>query len=339
MDGFGAPTDTGRGRTRQKRESDMPLPMALIIDDGAPVNLMYWHEPDRLHAMLIPQAFTRGFADLCAAYGVKGKFSVVPMPGGLGRIDESLARVPQRSLSAFLQTVAQRIAPAFDITPEILTHLRAYNLERGSYRHVFEDEWVARAGLAELTDYIARSLEILRNVGLPANGLTSPWMTGIHNEDVYARAIGEAFWRVHRRKSTWYFLHCLGRQQPRWPWVTQRDRRAGRVVVTVPANTDDAFWDSQYPTSLRQARAAARRGVDSLLTDNGKAGRVRELLDAGLPITILTHWQSLFGNGSMAGLWGLGLLLERIQRRLGEQVQWMRCSELAQRAIERDGSA
>ena len=316
----------------------MRLPIALIIDDAAPVNLMYWHEPQHAHARLVPNAFTRGFADLCAAYGVRGKFSVVPMPGGLGRIDQSLARVAARHLAGFLEIVRARIAPAFDITPEILTHWCAVNLERGSYRHVYEDEWVRRAHLPDLTDYIARSLEILRRAGLPANGLTSPWMTGIDNEPVYAQAIGEAFWRVHRRKFAWYFLHCLGRQPARWPWVTHRNAQAGRVVVTVPANTDDAFWSSQYPTSLRQARAAARRGVDTLLTASGKAGRLRELLDAGLPLTLLTHWQSLFGNGTMAGLWGLGLLLERIRDRLGDQVQWVRCSQLAARAVQPTGT-
>jgi hypothetical protein len=55
------------------------------------------------------------------------------------------------------------------------------------------------------------------------------------------------------------------------------------------------------------------------------------------PITpeILTHWQSLFGNGNMAGLWGLDVLLERVQAVFGEQVEWARCSELAQMAVKR----
>ena len=49
------------------------------------------------------------------------------------------------------------------------------------------------------------------------------------------------------------------------------------------------------------------------------------------PITpeVLTHWQSLFGNGNMAGLWGLDVLLERVQAVFGEQVEWVRCRELA----------
>jgi hypothetical protein len=317
----------------------MGLPIALIVDDGAPVNLMYWHEPNREHALLVPGSFTRSFADLCEGCGVKGKFSILPMPGGMGRIDEGLARVPSRHLAEFLETARQRIAPAFDITPEILTHQCAYNLEKGTHRHLYEDEWVARASLDELTDYIALSLEILRKAGLPASGVTSPWSTGIHNEDTYACAIGDALWRVHRRKFAWYFLHCLGNKQARWPWIASRKSRAGRIVVSVPANTDDAFWQTQYEGTRRGARAAAMRGVDSLLTPDGKSGRIRELLDAGIPITILTHWQSLFSEGNMAGLWGLEVLLERIRAILGKRVKWMRCSDLAQLAAKRENKS
>ncbi len=312
----------------------MQVPISLIVDDGAPVNLLYWHDTAREHELLVPSAFTAGFADLCQAYGVRGKFSVLPMPAGMGRIDEKLARVPPRQLGEFLEIVRKRIAPAFDITPEILTHSRAYSLEKRHCLHMFEDEWVARAKVDEITEYIVLALQILRKVGLPANGVTSPWSTGIHNEKVYARAIGDALWRVQRRKVAWYFLHCLGNKRPRQPWITSRDRKTGQVVVTVPANTDDVFWNTQYEGTLKRARAAAIKGVDSLLTVNGKGGKIRELFEAGLPITILTHWQSLFGNGSMAGLWGLDVLLERVRAVLGEQVEWVRCSELAKRAVK-----
>lgn len=314
----------------------MRLPISLIIDDGAPINTMFWHDTAREHTLLVPAAFTRGFADLCKGYGVKGKFSVLPIPAGMGRIDEQLARVPPRHLAEFLEIVRGRIAPAFDITPEILTHHCAYSLEKGHCLHLFEDEWVARASLEEITDYVALSLQILRKVRLPGNGVTSPWSTGQHDEDVYARAIGDAFWRVHRCKFSWYFLHCLGHKKARWPWVASRDKKTGRTVVTVPANTDDVFWQTQYEPTLRKARAVAMRGVDTLLTADGRSGRIRDLFDAVVPITILTHWQSLFGNGHMAGLWGLDALFERIGEVFGEQVEWMPCSKLARMALKRE---
>ena len=309
----------------------MPIPISLLVDDGAPVNPMYFHDPPYPHQLLMPNALARDFADLCAQYGVRGKFSVLPMPCCLGAIDEKLNRVPQRHLTEFLKIVRERIAPRFDITPEILTHLAAYRLT-GGFQHLYEDEWVARATVEELTEYIALALEILRDVGLPANGVTSPWNTGKSNEAVYAQAIGAAQWRVHGRHRTWYFLHCLGDAEPRGPSLSCRNPETGQVVMSVPATTSDPFWDTQRPmaNTKREARAAAKAGVDRLLNQSGKDGRIPDIIGQNCPVTILTHWQSLYSDGTGAGLWGLEQLLARLQKRYGSELAWMTCSELAE---------
>ena len=213
----------------------MHISIALLVDDGAPINPVFFHDPPYAHDLLIPNTLGREFADLCKQYGVRGKFSVLPMPCCLGAIDEKLNHVPQRHLTEFLKIVRDRIAPRFDITPEILTHLTAYRLEEGGFHHMYEDEWLARASVAEMTDYIALSLEILRDVGLPANGVTSPWNTGERNESDYAQAIGDAQWRIHQRAITWYFLHCLGDLRPRGPSLIHRNPENGQVVVSIPA--------------------------------------------------------------------------------------------------------
>ena len=316
----------------------MSIPIVLMVDDGAPVNTMFWHDGPSGHPFLMPNSLARDFAALCARYGVKGKFSVLPMPCGLGGIDGQLSHVPQRHLAGFLKIVREQIAPRFDITPEILTHLVAYRLS-GGFQHVYEDEWFARASVREMTDYIEVGLRILDYVGLPANGVTSPWNTGEHNEAQYAEAIGAAQWRVHRRKVTWYFLHSVASGPGRAPWVSWRNRRNGQVVVSIPATTTDAFWDTQRPMALTRAaaRAAARAGVDALLAPSGKTGRVCELVDQRCPVVILTHWQSLFSDGTVAGLWGLEKLLGRLDERFGSELVWMTCSELARRAA-RDSS-
>lgn len=311
----------------------MPIPISLIIDDGAPVNLMFFHDPPYPHDFLISNALARDFGDLCASFGVRGKFSVLPMPAGLGSIDEKLNRVPDRHLQLFLDAVRTKIAPRFDITPEILTHFSAYRIGKQGFAHLYEDEWVARASVDEMTDYFSLAFEILRDVGLPANGMTSPWSTGKPNEHAYAQAIAAAQWRVHRRLRTWYFLHCLGGAAPCAPWIAHRDCRTGQVVASVPALTRDPFWDTQRPMSAtrRAARAAARAGVDTLLSPDGATGRIPEIIAAGCPVTLLTHWQSLYSEGTCAGLEGLELLLSRLDQRYGEELQWCTCSELAKR--------
>lgn len=315
----------------------MTLPVALIVDDGAPVNPMFFHDSPCGHDLLIPNALARDFADLCEAYGVRGKFSVLPMPCCLGGVNEGLSHVPSRVLSGFLKIVRERIAPRFDITPEILTHLAAYRLKQGGFHHLYEDEWVARASTAQMTDYIALALEILQDVGLPATGVTSPWNTGNRNEDDYARAIGAAQWRVHRRPVTWYFLHVIGTGPARGPAVRCRDAHTGQVVVSIPATTRDPFWNTQRPeaTTAGAARAAARAGVDALLSADGKRGRIPEVMAQGHPVAILTHWQSLYSDGTCAGLWGLERLLNRMRRCYGSDLAWTPCSDLAAGAAGR----
>lgn len=308
-----------------------PIRISLLVDDGAPVNLMAFHDPPHDHPFLIPNSLAREFAGLCETYGVRGKFSVVPMPGCLGGIDDRLRGVPPRHLARFLDIVRERIAPRFDITPEVLTHLAAYRIAEGGFRHVYEDEWVARASESEMTDYFALAFEMLDRVGLPATGMTSPWNTGQGNESSYARAIGAAQWLVHRRRVTWYFLHVAARGSVPRPAVRHRNRRNGQTVVSIPAVTDDPFWNTQRPMSptCRAARAAARAGVDALLGKGGRSGRVAEVVRAGAPVTILTHWPSLFSDGTRAGLWGLERLLERLHQAYGSRLAWTTCAELA----------
>ena len=314
--------------------ADMTISISLLVDDCAPVNTMFWSDAAHEHAFLMPNALARDFGDLCARYGVRGKFSVLPMPCCLGGIDGKLSHVPPRHLADFLAIVRKKIAPRFDITPEILTHFSAYRLT-GGFHHLHEDEWIARATVPEMTDYIALALQILDHVGLPANGVTSPWVTGNRNEGLYAEAIAAAQWRVHRRRLSWYFLHMLGSGPARWPWVSWRNRKRGQIVVSVPSTTDDPFWCTQRPMSgtRRVARAAARAGVEALLTRDGKAGRIRELVDQDAPVLILTHWQSLFSDGTFAGLEGLAMLLERVNRRFGAGLAWTTCSDLAAQAV------
>ena len=311
------------------REERQDNPNCLIVDDGTPVDISYWTDPADRRPNLFSSSFTRAFGEMCQAHGVRGKFSVLPMPAGLGRIDQSLKGCPPAHLREFLHLVRKLIAPNFDINPEFLTHGPAVDLASGRFKHVYEDVWADQATVTEMTDYFAYAMRILNNVGLACNGVTSPWMAGIRNERRYAEAIARATWRVYRRRLAWYFLHILSEGQPRWPWITWHSRKAGLTTVMVPATTSDAFWPTLWARSARAARQARDAAVEALLSADGRTGRVREVFDAGCPIVILSHWQSLYSNGRCAGLAALERVVERIGEHLGDQVQWMRCSRLA----------
>ena len=59
------------------------------------------------------------------------------------------------------------------------------------------------------------------------------------------------------------------------------------------------------------------------------------MIEKGCPVVLLTHWQSLFSNGRAAGLWGLERLFARIEKLLGGELEWMRCSDLARLSLKR----
>ena len=199
---------------------------------------------------IVPNAFTERVAATFERFDLHGKFTVLPMPSCLGRIDKSLERVPQEHLEGFLKIVRERIAPRFDITPEFLTHLAAYDLKSGKYQHIFEDAWISRAPLEEVIDYFVLAFQILKNVGLPAQGITSPWNSGIDVEKKYAQALAEAHWKVYGKKLTWYFLYVSEWDQPRRCTVEYTAPERGQAVVSVPANAPDIFWCMELPLSL-----------------------------------------------------------------------------------------
>jgi hypothetical protein len=117
------------------------IPVSLIIDDGAPVDPLFYELPGYKTPFLVPAEFTKKVAETFDRFNIQGKFTLIPMPSCLGRIDQSLKRVPQEHLQEFLKIVRERIYPRFDITPEFLTHLCAYDLKIGQYkRHLFEEQ-------------------------------------------------------------------------------------------------------------------------------------------------------------------------------------------------------
>jgi len=307
------------------------IPMSLIVDDGSPVDPLFYEIPGYETPFLVPAEFTSRVADTFERFDLRGKITVIPMPSCLGRIDQSLKRVPQDHLQAFLKIMRERIAPRFDITPEFLTHLRAYDLKKGSYQHIFEDAWITRAPLEEVVDYFVLAFHILQNVGLPATGITSPWDSGIDVEKKYAQALADAQWKVFHRKLTWYFLYSVGSSPPRKLSVEYQAPERGQTVVSVPANAPDIFWSMERSTGER--RKFIQDNIAQLLSADGRTGRIRELIESSHPVILLTHWQSLYTQGTGLGLEGLNELAGRIRKVFGNSMEWVSCSERARRFV------
>ena len=167
------------------------VPLSIIFDDSTVlVNLNYFWMRDRNPVdgenrrwedvpVVHPESFTREFAEWCLDNGVRGKFSVVPCPAALGRIDEGLPLFSKAQQESWLQMCRELITPAFDITPEMITHtfvVHPKTLKPLESRIWEQYEWATLPEDEEefVIDYISTACEILVNVGLTPEGVTSP---------------------------------------------------------------------------------------------------------------------------------------------------------------------
>lgn len=315
------------------------VPVSLIVDDSAPcISLPYYDQKQRGGVSLprtsygqritrtVPLDFVEAFCLLVSKFGVKGKFSVIPFPAGLGSIARGLRGFPKRDLRQFIALVKSYLLRSFDITPEMLTHTLALDLESERLLPISEHDWSQEQGIRTLTAYLSRAFEILNEVSLKPHGVTSPCDFGRRVEKKYAKALLNAEQRINGRSFTWYFLHVLKDAERVEPRMAYLDADKAQAVVSIPSATGDFFSDTlkELGTDADYLDSILNR----LLTPEGR-GRIGELISAGSYLPFLAHWQSFYSNGTRAGLALLARLLERMKQVLGDRIIWMKCSEMA----------
>ena len=323
-----------------------PASISLIVDDPCPgLHMYYFHavrrDPRALTAdgrpllKTIPNAMLERFCDLADEFGLRGKFSIVPRPGAAGSINSHLEGVPVEQMTQWLDLARRRIVPRFDITPEMITHDWALDLTTLGPLAENEHDWSQHQTVETLRPYIAFALDELKQAGFDATGVTSPWYFGIDIEPDYARAILEAQEQVYGRHDAWYFLRSSTAADARAEVMILETDDAGtrRSCVAVLATCPDLIWRTMDTTRTDPGYLA--EVADLYLTADGKAGRIREVVDGGGDVVLCTHWQSLFSNGTMAGLGVLAEIGRRVQNALGEAVRWTKCSDVAAAALGR----
>jgi hypothetical protein len=236
-----------------------------------------------------------------------------------------------------VELVRGRIAPRWDISPELITHNRALDLATMQPLPLREDAWASHQNEATLTAYIERALQILRNVGLEPNGVTSPWFFGADVEDIYVKAIITALRDVCGVRVGWYFTHADNTSEVTPPRVMYLDPASGTALVTVVSGVHEeaeGYYDFAWPTQY--GRPA---NIDTHLTADGASGRLADLYARRSPIAFHTHWQSLFSNGRGEGLDALIALCERINRAWGDGIRWTAAREIALYAAAREATS
>ncbi|MGQ9730433.1 MAG: hypothetical protein ACUVX8_04095 [Candidatus Zipacnadales bacterium] len=321
------------------------IPLSLIIDDSTMlVNLNYFFMRDRNLAdgqsrrwedvpVVHPESFTREFAEFGLAEGVRGKFSIVPCPAALGRIDEGLPLFSRAQQESWLAMCRELLIPAFDITPEMITHTFVVDpktcqpLEPRLWEQY---DWETLPDDAELVQrYIATACRILDNVGLSPTGVTSPGGFGGRSLEFYARMVGLAVREVTGNPAPYFFKRVSTEGAVETP-VWYADREAGTAVGEIIAATGD--WTGSW-TGYGEVNP------DYYITADLQGGRLPEVINAGDPAVLCSHWQGFYGlhNDDRRGFRTLKTVVRRLHERdpRGERTRWRKCSEIASYACAR----
>jgi len=322
-------------------------PLSLIIDDSCPViNLAYhwitqrhaWKErhhpgspperwegdPEKVASLppTIPASFAARWGEWCGEHGIRGKFSLIPYPAGIGRVDRGFPEFSQGDLEAWLRVAKEIIWPNFDLTPEMLTHTHVVDLKTWEFTEEWEQGAWVDPPVEPLTDYIATAMELLKNVGIPCEGVTSPGAFGKKKEGAYARATLDAALRVNHNPRPFYFLWCKDPDEelPDIPiWYAEKEK--GIAIASIVCCTGDWFggwtgYDAGNP--------------DLYITGDLKGGRLPQVLEKELPCVLVGHWPGFYFGGEEVGF----QVLKEVKRRLdlfdpdGTRTLWMKNSEI-----------
>jgi hypothetical protein len=322
------------------------VPVGIIIDDSTClVNLNRFAAPqfaqvlgpESHHARLpwrewpveIPDAFVRKFGEWAAEHGVKGKYSIVPFPACVGRLDRMLPGWTAKELEDSIELVRSFMMPNWDIHPEMVSHTRVIDTKTGhpypefNWRFMENWEWSVNRSADELADYMAYALRILKNIGLPCEGITTPGGFGSKARPQLAQATFESVRAVFGAEIPHYFRDLFAEGEKSVAPIVQNasglDGPDPRCVVHVIGCTGDwtGGWDCTEPG-----------GADKFITADGRSGRMVDVITRGEPALMLAHWTGVYFNGQETGFKIFQEVVKRLHARF-DHLHWMKLSEVA----------
>jgi hypothetical protein len=320
------------------------VPISFIIDDStclvnlnrfaipqfaAAWNYERYHHDWRNMPDEIPDDFVRKFAAWCGRQGVKGKYSVVPYPACVGRLDRVLPGWTRKELDASIELVRTLMLPHWDIHPEMVTHTWAIDTKTGhpyperSPRYQENWGWSEGKSVDELTDYMTYGLKILKNVGLPCEGITTPGGFGTRVLPELAQATLQSCRDVFSAEIPHYFRHIYASGDrsvaPRVEYASGLDGPDPKCVVSIIGATGDwtGGWDASRPGE-----------VDRYITADLSEGRMVEVIERGEPAIMVSHWTGIYFNGEELGFETFQEAVRRLHAKYDHLI-WMKLSEIA----------
>ena len=327
------------------------MPVAIIIDDSTClVNLNRFAVPQFAAAWAtrkaagprfehnwrdwpheIPDSFVRKFAEWSMDRGVKGKYSVVPYPACVGRLDRVLPGWTNAELAASIQTVKEFVTPNWDIHPEMVTHTWVIDTKTGhphpeqTPRFMENWEWSVGKSADELADYMAYALRILKAVGLPCEGITTPGGFGNMVMPALSQATLQSVRAVYENVPVPHYFRNLYDKgdrsvAPLVQYAAGLDGDDPHCVVSIIGCTGDwtGGWDNSEPV-----------GTDAFITPDLQSGRMVDVIARGEPAIMVCHWTGLHFNGQELGFKIFQEVERRLRERYGQQIVWMKLSAIS----------
>jgi hypothetical protein len=319
------------------------VPVGLIIDDSTClVNLAHfcipqfaevfpdrYTQPWKTLPREIPDAFVRKFGEWCHEHGVKGKYSVIPYPACVGWLDRDLPGWSKQELRASLDLVRTLMAPDWDLHPELMTHTWAINTKTGrpfderSERFMENWGWSIGKSADELSDYFGFALRVLKGAGIDCTGITTPGGFGGRSRPALARATLEACRGVCGTEIPHYFRDLYTDDRSVAPLVQDASGLGGpdpRCVVSIIGCTGDWFggWDG-----------LERGDVNKIITEDGRGGRMPQVIARGEPAIMVCHWPGIYFNGEEVGFAIFKEAVRRLEAHYSESLIWMKPGEVA----------
>jgi hypothetical protein len=142
-----------------------------------------------------------------------------------------------------------------------------------------------------LTEYIATAMQLLKNVGIACEGVTSPGHFGEKKESAYARAILDASQQVNGNPRPFYYLWSKTREGdfPEVP-LWHVDRSKGAAVASVVGCTDDWFGQTGFDAA----------DPDLFITADLQHGRLPAVLAKQAPCVLVSHWPGYYANDGVS---------------------------------------
>jgi hypothetical protein len=277
----------------------------------------------------IPDRFVRKFGEWCAEHGVKGKYSVVPFPACVGRLDIEIPGWTRKELLQSIDLVRTLMVPNWDIHPEMVSHTRVIDTKTG---HPYPEigpaymenwKWTEGKSADEIASYMVYALKILKNIELPCEGITTPGGFGNQVLPELSQATFEACRDVYGAEIPHYFRHLYSSGDrsvaPRVEYAANLDGDNPDCVVSIIGCTGDwtGGWDAiKEPTP------------DRFITEDLATGRMVEVIERGEPAIIVCHWTGIHYHGEELGFQAFQEIVRRLHARFNHLL-WMKNSEIA----------